>query len=155
MTLRGGDGWQLIQDLRREGRTRDIPIVLLTGADLEEAREAQRAGAEALVRKPFSPLDLLAVVERVGGGGHGTPVRAARPAGGGEGELVLYARDLRHLLEIERTQRALLQESYLATVTALATALESKDTGTRAHSQRVQRYALQLLAEVDASSWSA
>jgi HD-GYP domain-containing protein (c-di-GMP phosphodiesterase class II) len=77
-------------------------------------------------------------------------VRAARPAHGAEEELVLYARDLRHLLEIERTQRALLQESYLATVTALAGALESKDTGTRAHSQRVQRYALELLAEVDA-----
>ena len=155
LRMPGMGGAELCAKLKSARRTQAIPIVLLTGADLEEAREAQRAGAEALVRKPFSPLDLLAVVERVGGGGHGTPVRAARPAGGGEGELVLYARDLRHLLEIERTQRALLQESYLATVTALATALESKDTGTRAHSQRVQRYALQLLAEVDAKRVAA
>src|SRR5205814_5287123 len=44
---------------------------------------------------------------------------------------------------------ALLQESYLETVTALATALESKDIGTRTHSHRVQRYALELLAAVD------
>jgi len=150
LRMPGMGGAELCGRLKSGERTKAIPIVLLTGADMEEARQAQRAGAEALVRKPFSPLDLLAVVERVAGGGRGTPVRPARPAGGADEELVLYARDLRHLLEIERAQRALLQESYLATVTALATALESKDTGTRAHSHRVQRYALELLAEVDA-----
>ena len=56
-------------------------------------------------------------------------------------ELLLYARDLRHMLEVERGQRQLLQSAYLQTVSALASALESKDTGTRAHSQRVQSYA--------------
>ena len=61
-----------------------------------------------------------------------------------EQQLLLYARDLRHLLEIERGQRVLLQNAYKETVAALASALESKDTGTRAHSQRVQRYALEL-----------
>src|SRR5919197_789960 len=35
------------------------------------------------------------------------------------------------------------------TVSALATALETKDTGTRAHSQRVQRYAVELTKAVD------
>src|SRR5439155_582956 len=44
-----------------------------------------------------------------------------------------------------RGQRALLQQSYLATVTSLAGALESRDSRTGAHSQRVQRYALELL----------
>ena len=67
---------------------------------------------------------------------------------GDEQQLLLYARDLRHLLEIERGQRALLQNAYQETVAALASALESKDTGTRAHSQRVQRYALELAREV-------
>ena len=121
--------------------------MLLTGADPEEARRAQRAGAAALVHKPFSPLDLLAVVERVSGR---TPVprrpRRAKPA---DQELVLYARDLRHLLDVERGQRALLEESYLATVTSLAGALESRDTRTGAHSQRVQRYAIELLELID------
>jgi CheY-like chemotaxis protein len=27
----GGDGWQLIHDLKREARTRHIPVVLVTG----------------------------------------------------------------------------------------------------------------------------
>ena len=56
--------------------------------------------------------------------------------------------DLRRLLEIERGQRILLENAYEATVVALARALESKDSGTGAHSQRVQRYALELAAAV-------
>jgi cyclic di-GMP phosphodiesterase len=147
LRMPGMSGAELCKRLKADERTADIPIVLLTGADPEEARRAQRAGAAALVRKPFSPLDLLAVVERVSGQ---TPVprrpRRAKPA---DQELVLYARDLRHMLDIERGQRALLEESYLATVTSLAGALESRDTRTGAHSQRVQRYAMELLELID------
>jgi len=142
------DGAELCRRLKADPRTSDIPIVLLTGAEGEEAREAQRAGAAALVRKPFSPLDLLAVVERVSGHGSGL-LRQPRRAKPADQELLLYARDLRHLLEIERAQRELLQESYLQTVTSLASALESRDMRTGAHSQRVQRYAVELLDAID------
>ena len=147
LRMPGMSGAEFAARLKAEERTRGIPIVLLTGADPEEARRAQRAGAAALVRKPFSPLDLLAVVERVVGG---TPVpRKPRRAKHADEELLLYARDLRHLLEIERGQRALLAESYVETVTALASALETKDTGTREHSHRVQRYAGALIEAID------
>jgi ribonuclease P protein subunit RPR2 len=101
------------------------------------------------VRKPFSPLELLSVAERLAGGLSGVPFRATKKhSRGPEEELLLYARDLRHLLEVERGQRELLQSAYLQTVSALASALESKDTGTRAHSQRVQRYATALAEAV-------
>jgi len=150
LRMPGMSGAELCKRLKANERTKEIPIVLLTGADPEEARRAQHAGAAALVHKPFSPLDLLAVVERVSGR---TPVprrpRRAKPA---DKELVLYARDLRHLLDVERGQRTLLEESYLATVTSLASALESRDTRTGAHSQRVQRYALELLDMIDPGS---
>jgi response regulator RpfG family c-di-GMP phosphodiesterase len=151
LRMPGMSGAELTLQLKSEERTRAIPIVLLTGASPEEARRAQRCGADALVRKPFSPLDLLRVVERVAGGDLGVPSRGPRRAKPADQELLLYARDLQHLLEIERGQRALLQESYLETVTALASALESKDTGTRAHSTRVQRYAAELLGAIDAN----
>ena len=143
LRMPGMGGTELCERLQADPKTKSIPIVLLTGAAPEEARRAQRAGAAALVRKPFSPLDLLAVVQRVAGK---TPVpRRPRRVKAADEELLLYARDLRHLLEVERGQRTLLQESYLATVTSLAGALESRDTRTGAHSQRVQRYAVELL----------
>jgi ribonuclease P protein subunit RPR2 len=41
------------------------------------------------------------------------------------------------------------ESAYRQTVGALATALEAKDTGTRQHSQRVQRYALELARTLD------
>src|ERR671936_689848 len=56
--------------------------------------------------------------------------------------------DLRHLVELERGQRLLLQSAYEETVAALARALEFKDTGIGAHSQRVQRYAVELADEL-------
>jgi ribonuclease P protein subunit RPR2 len=77
------------------------------------------------------------------------PFRATKkPPQEAGGELLLYARDLRHMLELERGQRELLQSAYMETVSALASALESKDTGTRAHSQRVQNYAVALARSV-------
>ena len=123
--------------------------MLLSGSEGGSRVAADAAGAEAYVPKPFSPLELLAVVERLAGGLYGVPFRAAKRSSSEEEQLLLYARDLRHLLQIERSQRALVQRAYRETVAALASALESKDTGTRAHSQRVQRYAVELARSMD------
>ena len=148
INMPGTTGLELCAELKSGPATRDIPIVLLTGSE-GGAEAAKRAGANAFVRKPFSPLELLSVAERLAGGLSGVPFRATKKhSRGPEEELLLYARDLRHLLEVERGQRELLQSAYLQTVSALASALESKDTGTRAHSQRVQRYATALAEAV-------
>ena len=136
----GIDGIEYCGALKRARQTRDIPVVLLTGADVADLEGSQ---ADALIRKPFSPLELLSVVEQLSGGMNGVPLRTARTPDAEE-QLLLYASDLRHLVEIERQQRALLNAAYHDTVAALAGALESKDTGTRAHSQRVQLYAVEL-----------
>ena len=150
LRMPGVSGAELCGRLKSQPETREIPIVLLTGADVEEAHRAQEAGAEALVRKPFSPLELLGVVDRLTKNGTRVPTTHPRAVPtSDEEELLLYARDLRHMLGVERRQRAMLESSYLETVTALATALEWKDTGTHDHSQRVVRYALELLAAID------
>jgi response regulator RpfG family c-di-GMP phosphodiesterase len=143
----GMDGLSFCRKLRADPATSEIPVVLLTGMDDTTQEAASAAGVNAFLRKPFSPLELLGVVERLAGGLTGTPFRALGRKAPDE-QLLLYARDLRHLLEIERGQRLLLQKAYQETVMALATALESKDTGTRAHSQRVQRYAIELTREL-------
>ena len=139
----GMDGLEFCRRLKAQPSTSDIAVVLLTGADGNSRAEAEAAGADAFLRKPFSPLELLAAVERLAGGLDPFPFRPEDKKGLEE-QLQLYARDLRHLLEIERGQRVLLQRAYQETVGALASALESKDTGTRQHSRRVQRYAVEL-----------
>ena len=139
----GMSGLELCRLLKGDPDTASIAVVLLTGSNGGTQLDAEETGADALVRKPFSPLELLGVVERLAGGLHPIPFRTSK-ARDSEDQLVLYARDLRYLLEIERGQRALLENAYQDTVAALASALESKDTGTRQHSQRVHRYALEL-----------
>jgi ribonuclease P protein subunit RPR2 len=143
----GMSGLEVCRRLKGDPETAAIAVVLLTGPDGGTRAEAEAAGADALMHKPFSPLELLAIVERLAGGLHPIPFRASK-ARGDEEQLVLYARDLRYLLEIERGQRVLLENAYQETVAALASALESKDTGTRQHSQRVQHYALELARAV-------
>ena len=125
----GMDGIEFCRELKANRETRDIGVVLLTGTEGGSRVAADAAGADAYVPKPFSPLELLAVVERLAGGIYGVPFRASRK-GSEEEQLLLYARDLRHLLQIERGQRSLVQQAYRETVAALASALESKDTGT-------------------------
>ena len=149
VNLPGMDGLAFCRQLKRDPATKAIPVVVLSGSDGGTADAAVAAGAEAFLRKPFSPLELLSVVERLAGGLYGIPFRATKKREPEE-QLLLYARDLRHLLEIERGQRHVIESAYHETVAALATALESKDTGTGAHSQRVQRYALELTKAIDA-----
>jgi cyclic di-GMP phosphodiesterase len=150
VNMPGKTGLELCRELKDDPATEDIPIILLTGSDGGTDAAAKAAGANAFLRKPFSPLELLAVAERLAGGLYGVPFRASKKRVHKPGEeLLLYARDLRHMLELERGQRELLQDAYMETVSALASALESKDTGTRAHSQRVQSYACALAKVVD------
>jgi ribonuclease P protein subunit RPR2 len=142
----GMDGLTFCRQLKFDPVTADIGVVLLTGSDRGEYA-AEACGADAFLRKPFSPLELLNAVERIAGGLYEGPYRTA--SGPPEEQLILYAQDMRRLLEVERGQRTLIQRAYQETVMALASALESKDTGTGAHSQRVQRYAIELARGLD------
>jgi response regulator RpfG family c-di-GMP phosphodiesterase len=144
----GMDGLEFCRLVKADPANDGLGVVLLTGSEGGRQEAARSVGADVFLRKPFSPLELLATVERLAGKKYGIPFRPARTDDPQE-QLLLYASDLRHLLEIEKSQRTLVQSAYRETVTALATALESKDTGTRAHSQRVQQYAIELAREVD------
>jgi diguanylate cyclase (GGDEF)-like protein len=143
------DGLSFCHELKSNSRTADVPVVILTGADIGTSAAARAARADGFLRKPFSPLELLAVAERLLGrlDRDLTPRDESPPTE----QVQLYAQDLRHLLELERGQRALLQHAYRQTVGALAAALESKDIGTGAHSHRVLRYATELARAVDPS----
>lgn len=57
----GIDGPTFARELRT--RLRHVPLVILTAAP-DPKREADRCNAEAYLRKPFHPDDLLRLVER-------------------------------------------------------------------------------------------
>ena len=63
----GVDGIDACRRLREDQATSDATIVILTAAhgDGVEA-QAEEAGADLFLTKPFSPLDLLRLVDRLG-----------------------------------------------------------------------------------------
>jgi ribonuclease P protein subunit RPR2 len=141
--LPGMDGIAFCRELKHDP---EAPIiVVLTGAENGE-REVKAAGADGILRKPFSPLELLGLIDRLTGASRRMIVEAPRSD---EEQILLYARDLARLVDVERGQRRLLQQAYRETVTALADALEAKDPLTGLHAFRVQRYALELTEAVD------
>ncbi len=61
------DGIDACRQLRRGVATRDTTIVMLTAAHGDSVeREAEEAGADLFLTKPFSPLDLLRLVDQLG-----------------------------------------------------------------------------------------
>jgi response regulator RpfG family c-di-GMP phosphodiesterase len=137
--LPGIDGIFYLERLRETPQTSKIPIVAISGSD-EAGRAARAVGAQAFLRKPFSPLELIALV---------TPlIRQLSPEELDSGGDVVDAADLNRLIEIGRRQHQLLNEAYTQTVAVLASALESRDFGTSMHSRRVTSYATRLTLEV-------
>ena len=62
------DGIDACRQLRADRATDATTIVMLTAADGDTSqRQAEAAGADLYLTKPFSPLDLLRLVDRVGG----------------------------------------------------------------------------------------
>jgi response regulator RpfG family c-di-GMP phosphodiesterase len=138
--LPDANGVAFCAELKRKSAFGAPDVIILTGGEtsLEEAR---RAGADGLVRKPFSPLELIAAVDRIG---EGEPLLPAMTEAASSDQLLAYARDLGHIVEVERAQRRLLQQAYRQTVAALTDALEAKSEGAGLHSVRVHRFALEL-----------
>jgi two-component system, cell cycle response regulator DivK len=64
------DGWQFLQDLKQNPRTRDIPLVAVSGHPQRSAHEhAERDGFAAFFLKPCPPDELAAGLRHVLDGG--------------------------------------------------------------------------------------
>lgn len=64
--LPGMNGLDVIQRLRADERTRDSPIVVMTGAPwVDQAREAHQAGCDAYLVKPILPDELLRAIREL------------------------------------------------------------------------------------------
>jgi len=80
------DGWEATRRLKAEPKTRDIPIVALTGHALEgHSQGAREAGCNRFLAKPCLPETLLETLRELlpGVGPPGRPLNAKR-AGNGE-----------------------------------------------------------------------
>ncbi|HZO98020.1 MAG TPA: response regulator [Gaiellaceae bacterium] len=63
VTMPGLDGFQLAEKLRRDERTRRIPLIFLSGeVGHANAQRARALGAVAYLTKPFDPRALAALV---------------------------------------------------------------------------------------------
>lgn len=143
--LPGMSGLAFCRELKEKPVYGSPRVILLTGGETS-GEDALSSRADALLRKPFSPLDLLAVVDRLLEG-EVLPLRAAEAASADQ--LLAYARDLQEVVQVERAQRRLLQHAYRQTVTAFTDALEARNEGTGQHALRVHRYALELTEAVE------
>ena len=66
LSLPGLDGWEATRQLKSDERTKNIPVVALTGHALAGASEgARKAGCDSFVTKPCLPDDLVVEVRRM------------------------------------------------------------------------------------------
>jgi two-component system, cell cycle response regulator DivK len=69
MSLPRMTGWEMLERLRADPATRDIPVVVLTGALFAGSQgDAFRAGADSYLAKPCLPGVVLAEIVRLTGG---------------------------------------------------------------------------------------
>jgi ribonuclease P protein subunit RPR2 len=141
--LPGRGGLAFCRDLR--GRADAPAVILLTGGETT-LEEATSVGAVSLLRKPFSPLELVNLIDALL---EDRLVAVQETAATSSEQLVTYARDLAQLLKTERAERRVLQQAYRQTMTALADALEARHRPTGLHALRVQRLAVELTRTVN------
>ncbi len=59
------DGYQIMQKLKEDGRTRSIPIIMLTGqSNIEDVAKAVQSGAVDYIVKPFESIVLLEKIRK-------------------------------------------------------------------------------------------
>jgi two-component system cell cycle response regulator DivK len=67
LNIPGIDGFELTRRLKQDPRTRDIPVLAVTGyaAFASDPERARRAGCDAVLPKPCSPEDLESTIRNL------------------------------------------------------------------------------------------
>lgn len=80
--LPGGSGLELMRRLKREDRTREMPVIMLTAKTAEDnVIQGLDVGADDYITKPFAPRELIARIRaqlrRTGGNGDAEKIQVA------------------------------------------------------------------------------
>ncbi len=60
------DGFEVLQSLRRNPSTREIPVIMLTAkAQDADVFRGWQSGVDCYLTKPFNPMELVAFVKRI------------------------------------------------------------------------------------------
>ncbi|MCC6484056.1 MAG: response regulator [Armatimonadetes bacterium] len=60
------DGFEVLQNLRRNPNTRDIPVIMLTAkAQDADVFRGWQSGVDCYLTKPFNPIELISFVKRI------------------------------------------------------------------------------------------
>lgn len=114
----GMNGFELLKQIN--ARCPDTPVILVTGfGNIEMARHALKEGASDFITKPYNIHEIPILIERT---------------------------LTRHSIENRRTQNLQdeIQKTYRATMEALLAALDTRDTETEGHSERVAAYTMMM-----------
>jgi signal transduction histidine kinase len=63
VNMDGLDGYQFLQQLRKQTATSAIPVILMTGDSENDMRQSMEKGADDYLPKPFNPATLLGAVQ--------------------------------------------------------------------------------------------
>lgn len=60
------DGFEVLQTLRKNQNTRDLPVIMLTAkAQDADVFRGWQSGVDCYLTKPFNPMELIAFVKRI------------------------------------------------------------------------------------------
>jgi len=60
------DGFEVLQNLKRNPSTRDIPVIMLTAkAQDADVFKGLQSGVDLYLTKPFNPMELISFVKRI------------------------------------------------------------------------------------------
>jgi len=105
----GKDGLQLTELLRSSERLRRVPIVLLTAKSMTQDRIAgYKAGADVYLTKPFSPEELLSIIDNA--------IQRKQQMAGRNGKLVELAQDVSDVKRFLELQKGVVKPHQRSTV---------------------------------------
>lgn len=146
LRMPGMDGIEVLEGLKKHDPD-SIVIVITAYGSLESAQQALRLGAYDYITKPFNVEQISFAVKRAVTSRR-LIIANRRLMKDLEKQTLLLERKVEERTKELTSTHKELQEVYMRTITALASAVDAKDHYTRSHSEHVTKYAVAIAKEM-------